>query len=241
MKKLLALPLFLMLPIALAVYVPGEEANFIVALTDSFGNPIENAACYGFVYFPNMSLYSSFPLSYNNGVYYSSFVIPNAYGTYYEIAICNFTLFEKHKVLIGRKTFQVSSAFDALKKQLESFAQNLTYNVSMKIVMNVTGNVTEAVRNATEELIGLLLALHSTPITEQYCIDNKTLMIVKKSVWTVNNRVYEIVKNETVICEYGCSFKDRECIPHPIYRYGLGIGILILIISVAFFVLRVVV
>ncbi|MEM4818919.1 MAG: hypothetical protein QXQ91_01215, partial [Nanopusillaceae archaeon] len=49
-----------------------------------------------------------------------------------------------------------------------------------------------------EELIGLLLALHSTPESYKYCKDNKTLVVVKNAFWEINNKTYNITKSEEI-------------------------------------------
>jgi len=238
MKKLTILAMFLMLvsPVY-ALYSPNESVSFILTLTDYYGNPITDASCNGYIYYPNLTLYTSFPLTYDNstGVYHHQFVTPADYGTYLEIAKCNFTLFSIPKKISAYKTMYVSKSLDTLEEQI----RNISKNISLQVVLNITGNITQAINqsmNFTQEkidfLTDLMLALHSTPVTKQYCADNKTLIIEKTATWVVGGRTIPIIKNETVMCPYGCDLVRNECISPPYQRYLIVLGIVIFTIAV---------
>jgi len=224
--------LFVNVNVKAKVYIPNETANFIVSLTDVYGNPIANATCYGYIFDPNMSLIKTLSLNYNSvaKVYSAKFTVPDTYGTYYQLAKCQFYQFGKYKTVYARSSFFVSRAFDVIEQRLRDIAENVSINVTTEI----TGNITEAVLNATEDIIGLLLALHSTPITTQYCV-NDTLVIVKTASWTINNKVYNITKNETIKCEWGCDPKTNTCKPHIIVQYAWLIGFVVIMIILGFF------
>ncbi len=83
-------------------------------------------------------------------------------------------------------------------------------------------------------LLFLIPLSYALEITEKYC-QNNTLVIVRHGYWTVNKKVYNITKTETILCEYGCEEKgdDAYCLPPPekasLYNFGILAGILILI------------
>lgn len=166
MKKLLIFIGFLLtVGIGYAeVYTPGENATFVVELVDYKGNPII-ANCSGKIYYPDLTLYQEFNMSYDNvlGVYYHYFTIPNRYGTYIEIANCSFA----NKYRVTRDTFFVSGRYN----KIDQLLQNAT-NITISASLNITGNITQALSqnfqqlNETinyqfDDLRGFLIALHA--------------------------------------------------------------------------------
>ena len=235
MKKIILIALALMfVPLASAnTYFPGEQALLLVSVHDWKGEPIENAECNTTVFYPNGSIYFHSALDYDPAIqlYKASFTIPNETGTYLELAKCK-VLNGGQRILYDRSSFYVSENLYDVKKQIESLIQNATLNVTAQI--NITGNLTQAVLNATDEILGLLLALHSTPVTKQYC-ENNTLVIEKIATWTINNKTYNITKVEKVDCPFGCS--NGECV-NPLFSIGLLFGIIIFIGIVVYLVWR---
>jgi len=216
MKKLvISLPIFLLFFIGFSnaqIYIPNETASFIVSVTDTWGNSLD-ANCSGYI-FKNGSLIWQDQLQKVDNFYISSFTVPDEYGTYLQVAECNVSLYGIRKTIRASKTFFVSSAFDVIKHQLETVVNQTAVNVTL----NITGNISEAVANATEDIIGLMLALHSTPETRTYCQDNQTLVHEKVANWTIRGKVYPIVKREVEICPYGCD-PERNACNHPPYLY----------------------
>jgi len=214
------------------IYIPNENASFIVVVTDVWGNPL-NANCSAYI-FKNGNLIWQSQLQRINNFYIANFTIPNQYGTYLQVAECNVTLYGKQRTIRASKTFFVSSAFDVIKQQLEDVINQTAVNVTL----DITGNITQAVFNASEDILNLMLALHSTPETRSYCIDNQTLVHEKEANWTIRGKLYPIVKREIEICQYGCDIERNQCNPAPYMKNLLAIvGIvavsIILIILVA--------
>jgi len=233
MKKLmLLLPIIFSFAVSLAQYIPNETANIIVQTSDVWGNSIDNANCSAYIFDPDFNLVYSNTLTYRNGFYVSNFTVPEKYGTYLEYVECNVTLYGKPKTIKSAKTFYVSSAFDVIERQLREYVSNVTLNVSV----SVTGNITEAVEKAQEDIVGLLLALHSTPETGTYCINDTARMVIKTATWHINDRDYNITKREIEYCEYGCNNVTGECIASPANRtltlvfIAIGLAVLLFIV-----------
>jgi hypothetical protein len=233
MKKiLLLLPIILSFAVSLAQYIPNETANIIVQVSDVYGNSIDDAVCIAYIFDPDFNLVYSTALTYRSGFYVSNFTIPSKYGTYLEYVECNVTLYGKPKTIKSAKTFYVSSAFDVIERQLREYVSNVTLNVSV----NITGNLTESIERAQEDLIGLLLALHSTPETGTYCINDTARMVIKTATWHINDRDYNITKREIEYCEFGCNNVTGECIASPANRtltlvfIAIGLAILLFIV-----------
>jgi len=210
-------------------YVPNETLTIRAIIYDYKGTPITNANCSAYVYKPDGSLAYVLNMSYEpvSKSYYSTFKVDDC-GIWFEYVRCNFTMFGINTYRESRKTFYVTCAFNDLNRQIEELVNNATLNVTVSI----TGNITQAIENTTEDLIGLLFALHSTPITNSTCLDNSTLLVQKVATWKVNNKVYHITKNETMFCEYGCY--NGECLPPPTNRYIMygGVALIIIVVSI---------
>jgi hypothetical protein len=224
---------FLFLGIAKAQYIPGENASFIVQVSDIFGNPIDNAECYGYIFNPDFQLIFYNKLEYKNGFYTSNFTIPNKYGTYLEVAECKVNLYGSNKTIRSAKTFYVSSAFDVIERQLSEYISNVTINVTL----NITGNLTEAVSQAQEDIIGLLLALHSTPETSATCYNSTHRLVTKTATWEINKKTYNITKQELEYCSWGCNNETGNCYASPQQSFYIG-GIIILISIVVLIIWR---
>jgi len=224
MKKiLLLLPIILSFAVSLAQYIPNETANIIAQVSDIWGNSIDNANCSAYIFDPDFNLVFSSLLEYKNGFYVSNFTIPSKYGTYLEYVECNVTLYGKPKTIKSAKTFYVSSAFDVIERQLKEYVSNVSINVTL----NITGNLTEAVSQAQEDIIGLLLALHSTPETSSYCFNSTHRMVIKTATWHINNKDYNITKQELEYCEHGCNNQTGECIMPTYTAFTWAVGIII--------------
>ncbi len=225
MRKILPIIIFfLFLGIAKAQYIPGENASFIVQVSDVYGNNIENAECFGYIFNPSFNLIFSKQLEYRNGFYYANFTIPNEYGTYLQLAECKVNLFGKNLTIRSAKTFYVSSAFDVIERQLSQYISNVSVNVTL----NITGNLTEAVSQAQEDIIGLLLALHSTPETSSTCYNSTHRLVTKTATWEINNKLYNITKQELEYCPWGCNNETGNCYASPTQSFYIG-GIILLI------------
>jgi len=205
MKKMFLIFLVLIPIVFSKIYMPNENITIYVELSDYRGNPIENANCTAKIYSPNLDLVYNLSLEYNDeiGCYYSSFLAPSDYGTYLEVVNCSFEIFGRTQSLVSRNTFVVTSGFD--------FVNKLVQNASLNISLNITGNITQALEEGFsninssmyaqyEDLIGLLLALHSTPNTSKKCISKNLLEIEKIAYWNVNGRIIPIRKYEYVVC-----------------------------------------
>jgi hypothetical protein len=114
---------------------------------------------------------------------------------------------------------------------------NVTVNVTVPInvsLENISELINETVEPKLDDLIALMFALHSTPVTRQYCIDNQTLVTEKVANWTVAGKIYPITKNETVLCNWGCDVERNECRSAPyigvLYAFGIVIILIILIL-----------
>jgi len=225
MKKiLLLLPIILSFAVSLAQYIPNETANIVVQVSDVWGNSIDNANCSAYIFDPDFNLVFSSLLEYKNGFYVSNFTVPEKYGTYLEYVECNVTLYGKPKTIKSAKTFYVSSAFDVIERQLREYVSNVSINVTL----NITGNLTEALSKAQEDIIGLLLALHSTPETSSYCYNSTHRMVIKTATWQINNKDYNITKHELEYCEHGCNNQTGECIMPTYTAFVWAIGIIII-------------
>jgi hypothetical protein len=222
-KILVLLPIILSFAVSLAQYIPNETANIIAQVSDVWGNPIENANCSAYIFDPDFNLVFSSPLQYKNGFYVSNFTVPEKYGTYLEYVECNITLYGKPMTIKSAKTFYVSSAFDVIERQLKEYVSNVSINVTL----NITGNLTEAVSQAQEDLVGLLLALHSTPETSSYCYNSTHRMVIKTATWHINNKDYNITKQELEYCERGCNNQTGECIMPTYTAFTWAVGIII--------------
>jgi hypothetical protein len=224
MKKILILlPIILSFAVSLAQYIPNETANIIAQVSDVWGNSIDNANCSAYIFDPDFNLVFSSLLEYKNGFYVSNFTVPEKYGTYLEYVECNVTLYGKPKTIKSAKTFYVSSAFDVIERQLKEYVSNVSINVTL----NITGNLTEAVSQAQEDIIGLILALHSTPETSSYCYNSTHRMVIKTATWHINNKDYNITKNELEYCERGCNNQTGECVMPTYTAFGWAVGIII--------------
>jgi hypothetical protein len=224
MKKILVLlPIILSFAVSSAQYIPNETANIIAQVSDVWGNPIGDASCSAYIFDPDFNLVFSSLLEYKNGFYVSNFTVPEKYGTYLEYVECNVTLYGKPKTIKSAKTFYVSSAFDVIERQLKEYVSNVSINVTL----NITGNLTEAVSQAQEDIIGLLLALHSTPETSSYCYNSTHRMVIKTATWQINNKDYNITKNELEYCERGCNNQTGECVMPTYTAFGWAVGIII--------------
>jgi hypothetical protein len=222
-KILFLLPIILSFAVSLAQYIPNETANIIAQVSDVWGNPIDDANCSAYIFDPDFNLVFSSSLEYKNGFYVSNFTVPEKYGTYLEYVECNVTLYGKPKTIKSAKTFYVSSAFDVIERQLKEYVSNVSINVTL----NITGNLTEAVSQAQEDIIGLLLALHSTPETSSYCYNSTHRMVIKTAIWHINNKDYNITKNELEYCERGCNNQTGECVMPTYTAFGWAVGIII--------------
>jgi hypothetical protein len=224
MKKfLLFLTIILSLATAMAQYIPNETANIIVQVSDVWGNPIDDANCSAYIFDPDFNLVFSSLLEYKNGFYVSNFTVPEKYGTYLEYVECNVTLHGKPKTIKSAKTFYVSSAFDVIERQLREYVSNVSINVTL----NITGNLTEAVSQAQEDIIGLLLALHSTPETSSYCYNSTHRIVTKTATWEINKKTYNITKQELEYCEHGCNNQTGECVMPTFTAFIWAVGIII--------------
>lgn len=225
-----------------STYFPLEDAKFIVRLEDAFGNPITNASCYAKIYFPNNSIFIEGYMTLNEEtnnfeLYYT---IPEVYGTYTRIAYCEANINGRIFKRTASDTFFVSN----LREKLDEYIENITKNATLEIVLNITGNISQSLegiaqefRQGIEDLLYLVIALHSTPETYKYCKDNETLIIVKQAEWNVNNRTFNITKTEQVKCEYGCNPERNECNPSPWNKYFM-IGAILFVILILFLILR---
>jgi hypothetical protein len=224
MKKILfLLPIILSFAVSLAQYIPNETANIIAQVSDVWGNSIDNANCSAYIFDPDFNLVFSSLLQYKNGFYVSNFTVPEKYGTYLEYVECNVTLYGKPMTIKSAKTFYVSSAFDVIERQLKEYVSNVSINVTL----NITGNLTEAVSQAQEDIIGLLLALHSTPETSSYCYNSTHRMVIKTATWQINNKDYNITKHELEYCERGCNNETGECVMPTYTAFTWAVGIII--------------
>jgi len=244
MKKTILLILFLQAIFFISfssLYFPGENTYFSVLLSDINGNVIKNANCFGYIFYPNGTLYKQVQLVFDENInlYRAEFEIPEVYGTYTQFAYCEFELFGRVQKRYAYNTFFVSN----LREKVDEFISNLISIATINITAEITGNITESlisIRNETkkdiDDLIGLLLALHSTPETYKYCKDDKTLVIVKTATWNVNDKVYNITKNEEINCQFGCNLDRNEC-NEPSYKTyiliaGMIFGILIILLII---------
>jgi len=224
MKKILIfLPIILSFAVSLAQFIPNETANVVVQVSDVWGNSINDANCSAYIFDPDFNLVFSLPLQYKNGFYVSNFTVPGKYGTYLEYVECNITLYGKPKIIKSAKTFYVSSAFDVIERQLKEFVSNVSINVTL----NITGNVTEAVSKAQEDIIGLILALHSTPETSSYCYNSTHRIVTKIATWHINDKDFNITKQELEFCERGCNNQTGECIMPTSTAFAWAVGIII--------------
>jgi len=236
-KMLLVLAVLLIPALAKASYAPNETVNFILTLTDAYGSPIPDANCTGYVYYPNMTLYAVLSLQYSNGVYYAQYTTPSVYGTYLETAVCNYTLYGKQRTAFAYSYAYVSQSIDILEERLRQIAENATMNVSVNITGQIE-NVTNQTLDTLDEIISLMIALHSTPVTEQYCVDENHSMSVKTAQWQVGNRIIPVVKNETEYCEYGCNNQTGACNPAPYIRLSMVTLVILFIIGIVIFIWR---
>jgi hypothetical protein len=209
--------------VGLAQYIPNETANIIAQVSDVWGNSIDNANCSAYIFDPDFNLVFSSLLEYKNGFYVSNFTVPEKYGTYLEYVECNVTLYGKPMTIKSAKTFYVSSAFDVIERQLKEYVSNVSINVTL----NITGNLTEAVSQAQEDIIGLLLALHSTPETSSYCFNSTHRIVTKTATWEINKKTYNITKNELEYCEHGCNNQTGECIMPTYTAFAWAVGIIV--------------
>ena len=239
--SLICLMVLLLPTVKAQVYFKNETANFILTLSDAFGKPISNANCSGYIFDSGFNLYDSFNLSYNPnaGVYYHQFNVPSTSGTYLEVGKCEINLFGSHKILYDWKTFFVSSSLKEFQNEIHSLVSNATLNITLDITGNITQSMQKFYGNMTmDDLVSLLFALHSTPITKQYCEDENTLVQIRTANWTIGHKVYPIEKIERINCPYGCDTKLNECRPDPRIRLLYAIGIIVFLAVVLLLIRR---
>jgi len=88
-------------------------------------------------------------------------------------------------------------------------------HVSAPNVVNC-GNITEDVR----EIKTLSLDAYRPLISDQYCKDDSTLIVVRESNITVGSSVYPIIKTEVQKCFWGCDSEANKCRQPPYIVYG---------------------
>lgn len=223
-------------------YYPGETAKFVVRLEDAFGNPITNANCYAKILFPNNTVYIENYMNFNLKTknFEIEYIIPEVFGTYTRLVNCTAYVNGREYKRSASDTFFVSN----LRQKIDEYIGNLTENATIEIVLNITGNVSQSLENVANifreginDLTYLIIALHSTPETYRYCVDNQTLIIVKHAEWNVNDRTFNVTKTEKIVCEHGCNFERNEC-NEPNWKKFLIIGAALFVILILFLILR---
>jgi hypothetical protein len=96
------------------------------------------------------------------------------------------------------------------------------------------GEMRVSTSSSNDDLMAMMLALHSTPVTNQTC-DGNHLVTYKSADWTVKGKYYPIEKIETELCLWGCDAQLNACKDAP-YKTMLlvGGGIVAFILVVAF-------
>ena len=74
------------------------------------------------------------------------------------------------------------------------------------------------------------------PKPYQYCLDNSTLVVVRKLNVCTDVGCKPIETKENITCEYGCDFTRHECIPSPTIRGLQLFGIVFAIFFVGYIV-----
>jgi hypothetical protein len=222
-------------------YFKSENINFIVILTDVFGNSIEGANCTGYIYDKSFNVVEVLPLLYSQGIYYANFTTPNKTGTYLEKAVCNFKLFGREKTLTSYSYFYVTDVLNEFQKKIDELVSNATLNITL----NITGNVSQAIGNMSagiyedlEDLTNLMIALHSTPETSSVCMNESYRQIYKTATWEINNKTYNITKTELEYCPYGCVEDTGQC-RAPSYMQIAIVIALLFVAGLVYFIIRV--
>jgi len=237
---LLIVPLMLVACARAETYFKSESANFIVSLTDAWGKPIEGANCTGYIYDSNFNAVLVLPLTYSQGIYYSSFTVPNTTGTYLEKAVCSFELFGRQRTLTAFSSFFVTDVLNEFQRKMDELVMNATLNITL----NITGNITEALSNISstiyedlEDLRNLMIALHSTPETSSVCVNESYRQIYKTATWEINNKTYTITKTEVEYCPYGCVEETGQC-RQPTYMQVIIVIVLFIVGGIVYLIIR---
>lgn len=106
---------------------------------------------------------------------------------------------------------------------------NVSINITFPTEMNISNYSLDNISSSFDDVIALLFALHSTPVSYQYC-ENDTLVVTKVANWTVKNKIYPITKVERINCMWGCA--NSECMQPPYIMIAISLGIVIFIIFI---------
>lgn len=187
-------------------YVPNETITISSVVVDTFGNLIDTN-CSISVLDKNLNLVLQDSMNKKNLMHYYSFTL-SEYGDYIVIVKCKNQF---GKDIFSYKKIRIVDYFSVLEEKIGE----LVHNASLNITLNITGNITEAVSQAQEDIIGLLLALHSTPETSFSCYNETHRIVYKTANWNINDKVYNITKTELEYCQYGCNNNTGECYGRP--------------------------
>jgi hypothetical protein len=110
-------------------------------------------------------------------------------------------------------------------------------NVHFRAWITYVNNPENQTNAMINDLKLFMLASGEDPITRKICLDNNTLLIEKVSEWNFQNTTYQITKNETIYCDYGCNEKLLQCNFNPSIILIFVIMVVFIIIYVAYKVL----
>lgn len=187
-------------------YTPNENITISAIVRDAFGNLIDTN-CSIYVLDSKFNLVHSSDMNKNNIIFYYTFQV-SEYGNYYVIVKCKNQF---GRDIYGYKSIRVVDYFSMLEEKINELVQNASVNITV----NITGNLTQAIKESQEDIIGLLLALHSTPETSSECLNSSHRVVYKTASWNINDRVYNITKREVELCQYGCNNATGECYGAP--------------------------
>jgi len=232
----------LLLPLALSVtYIPNEEGQFVITVTDIFGNPVPVSTCYATIFYPNKTVFlnqTMTPTGY--GTFYVNFTVPRVYGIYEERAVCYVTTNLGVRRLSRYSAFKVSTIDSVLHdfetrlnqtlSNLQDYLGNISINATVNATVNLTSQLTEVPDDVWERYVQLLPYLNKIEklSNHNYCKDNITLVHNITYYYELpdgRNGTVSYLQEEK--CEWGCNPELAKCNPNPLIRYGIGIGLIV--------------
>jgi hypothetical protein len=141
----------------------------------------------------------------------------------------------KHNASVFWKLYKIQDDIAGINVSID--LKNVTLNITLPAEMNISNYSMSNITADFEELIALMFALHSTPVTKQYC-ENETLVTEKIANWTVKGKEYPVTKIEKVECVWGCDTERKECKSAPYIPILIALGIVFFIILLIILIRR---
>lgn len=148
-----------------------------------------------------------------------------------DLASINQTILSSNQSIMG-KLYMIQDDIDNL-------LNNLT--VQLANVTNFTMNITADLDKVAIDVWTLFFKRGTPPLapsTEYFCLDNDTLIKQINYTFQENSNTDYYVKNEEILCEYGCDIANSVCYLPPYQRYVIVAGISFIIFIFALILWR---